>query len=280
MKSEFLFGAAYYPEYMPCSRLEKDIQMMKEAGMNVLRIAESTWSTLEPREGTFDFSYIDSVLDMAEKNSINIIIATPSYAIPSWLQPKEPEVMVETKSGREAYGRRQLINLLNPTFRRHAEQVIRVLVEHTAGRSCVIGYQIDNETLNDRLPRICLQPVVENALTHGLRNTRRKDKKLLIRAEHIGENLVITIADNGTGMDAEAMNVLLERYDRNRVETGVSIGILNVNARLKQLFGAEYGLWIQSQVGEGTTVTITVPIVYSEENDGETGGAHYAKNEI
>lgn len=148
------------------------------------------------------------------------------------------------------------------------------------GSTVAYEYQIDNETLNDRLPRICLQPVVENALTHGLRNTRRKDKKLLIRAEHIGENLVITIADNGTGMDAEAMNVLLERNDRKRVETGVSIGILNVNARLKQLFGAEYGLWIQSQAGEGTTVTITVPIVYSEENDGETGGAHYAKNEI
>ena len=148
------------------------------------------------------------------------------------------------------------------------------------GSTVAYEYQIDNETLNDRLPRICLQPVVENALTHGLRNTRRKDKKLLIRAEHIGENLVITIADNGTGMDAEAMNVLLERNDRKRVETGVSIGILNVNARLKQLFGAEYGLWIQSQAGKGTTVTITVPIVYSEENDGETGGAHYAKNEI
>lgn len=146
LKSEFLFGAAYYPEYMPDRRLEKDMQMMKEAGMNVLRIAESTWSTLEPREGTFDFSYIDSVLDMAEKNSINIIIGTPTYAIPSWLEKKDPEVMVETKSGREAYGRRQLINLLNPTFRRHAEQVIRILVEHTAGRNCVIGYQIDNET--------------------------------------------------------------------------------------------------------------------------------------
>ena len=43
LKSEFLFGAAYYPEYMPDSRLEKDMQMMKEAGMNVLRIAESPW---------------------------------------------------------------------------------------------------------------------------------------------------------------------------------------------------------------------------------------------
>lgn len=55
------------------------------------------------------------------------------------------------------------------------------------GSTVAYEYQIDNETLNDRLPRICLQPVVENALTHGLRNTRQKSKKLLIRAEHIGE---------------------------------------------------------------------------------------------
>ena len=150
------------------------------------------------------------------------------------------------------------------------------------GSSVAYEYQIDNATLKDRLPRICLQPVVENALTHGLRNTRRKDKKLLIRSEHIGENLVVTISDNGTGMDAEAMNILLKKNDRKRVETGVSIGILNVNARLKQLFGPEYGLWIESQAGEGTTVTITVPIVSSEEENGEniTGGAHCEKDEI
>lgn len=150
------------------------------------------------------------------------------------------------------------------------------------GSSVAYEYQIDNATLKDRLPRICLQPVVENALTHGLRNTRRKDKKLLIRSEHIGENLVVTISDNGTGMDAEAMNILLEKNDRKRVEAGVSIGILNVNARLKQLFGPEYGLWIESQAGEGTTVTITVPIVSSEEENGEniTGGAHCEKDEI
>ena len=150
------------------------------------------------------------------------------------------------------------------------------------GSTVAYEYQIDNATLKDRLPRICLQPVVENALTHGLRNTRRKDKKLLIRSEHIGENLVVTISDNGTGMDAEAMNILLKKNDRKRVETGVSIGILNVNARLKQLFGPEYGLWIESQAGEGTTVTIAVPIVSSEEENGEniTGGAHCEKDEI
>ena len=101
-------------------------------------------------------------------------------------------------------------------------------------------------------------------MSHGLRNVRRKDKKLLIRSEHIDENLVITVSDNGAGMDAESMNRLLEQNDMKRVESGVSIGILNVNARLKKLFGDEYGLHIESTMGEGTTVTITVPAIATE----------------
>ena len=136
------------------------------------------------------------------------------------------------------------------------------------GSTIAYDYQIDSDTLADQMPRICLQPVVENALTHGLRNVRRKDKKLLIRSEHVNENLVITIQDNGAGMDAESMNRLLDQNDMKRVESGISIGILNVNARLKRLFGEKYGLHIESTAGEGTTVTITVPAV-STENSGD-----------
>lgn len=127
------------------------------------------------------------------------------------------------------------------------------------GFSVAYEYQIDDDTLMDSLPRICLQPIVENALTHGLRNVRRKDKRLLIRSEHLDGKLLLTIKDNGAGMDAEAMNRELEENDPKRVESGVSIGILNVNARLKNLYGDEYGLRIQSQTGEGTTVTLMVP---------------------
>ena len=60
------------------------------------------------------------------------------------------------------------------------------------------------------------------------------------------------------------MNRLLKQNDMKRVESGVSIGILNVNARLKNLFGDEYGLHIESIMGEGTTVTITVPAIATE----------------
>jgi len=107
---EILFGAAYYLEYMPYDRLKEDLDMMQQAGMNTIRIAESTWSTLEPTDGEFDFSYIDRVLEEAQKRKMNVIIGTPTYAIPSWLEKKCPEVMVYNKEGRARYGHRQIMD--------------------------------------------------------------------------------------------------------------------------------------------------------------------------
>ena len=144
-----------------------------------------------------------------------------------------------------------------------------------SGSDVAYDYQIAEETLQDQLPRICLQPIVENAITHGLRNIRRKDKKLTISAVHDEGLLIIRVVDNGTGMDAEEMNHLLEKNDPKRVETGVSIGILNVNARLKRVFGEKYGILIDSRIGEGTEVIIRVPILEKTEE----GGAYNGKNQ-
>ena len=93
-KDQLMFGTAYYPEYMPCDRIEKDFLMMKKAGINTIRVAESTWSTLEPRDGEFDFTFIDSILKEAEKAGLWVIVGTPTYAVPSWLAQKDPDVMV------------------------------------------------------------------------------------------------------------------------------------------------------------------------------------------
>ena len=145
-KDQLMFGTAYYPEYMPCDRIEKDFLMMEKAGINTIRVAESTWSTLEPGDGEFDFTFIDSILKEAEKAGLWVIVGTPTYAVPSWLAQKDPDVMVINSKGREKYGHRQIFDLLNPTFRFHAERVIRELISHTAQHSSVIGFQIDNET--------------------------------------------------------------------------------------------------------------------------------------
>ena len=144
--NEIIFGAAYYPEYMPYERTRKDLEMMAKAGINTIRIAESTWSTLEPEEGRFDFSYIDRTLEAAAEYGLKVIIGTPTYAIPAWLAKKDPEIMVETRRGKMHYGARQIFDITNPTLLSAAEKVIRELAGHTASHPSVIGFQIDNET--------------------------------------------------------------------------------------------------------------------------------------
>lgn len=143
---ELLYGAAYYDEYMPYDRLEKDVAMMKKAGINTVRIAESTWSTCEPQEGVFDFSHVIRVMDAMEEAEINVIIGTPTYAVPTWMVKAYPDVLAETVKGRGIYGARQIMDITHPVYRYYAERVIRKLMEVSAHRKCVIGFQLDNET--------------------------------------------------------------------------------------------------------------------------------------
>lgn len=147
MKTDKLyFGAAYYSEYLPYDRVEKDMEMMEKAGMNVIRIAESTWSTLEPQEGVYDFTHIDRMLNAAARHHISVIVGTPTYAVPTWLVKKYPDILAITQNGRERYGHRQNMDITNPDYLSHAERIIRVLMEHVKDVPHVIGYQLDNET--------------------------------------------------------------------------------------------------------------------------------------
>lgn len=143
---KLLYGVAYYDEYMPYDRLDKDVEMMKKAGINTVRIAESTWSTCEPQEGVFDFSHVERVMDAMEEAGISVIIGTPTYAIPTWMVKSYPDVLATTVNGRGIYGARQIMDITHPVYLFYAERVIRELMKHTAHRKCVIGFQIDNET--------------------------------------------------------------------------------------------------------------------------------------
>lgn len=143
---KLLFGAAYYDEYMPCERLAQDVALMKKAGINTVRIAESTWSTCEPQEGIFDFTHVERVLDAMEEAGIGVIIGTPTYAVPTWMVKSHPDVLATTVRGKSIYGARQIMDITNPAYLFYAERVIRELMKRVADRKCVIGYQLDNET--------------------------------------------------------------------------------------------------------------------------------------
>lgn len=173
-----LFGAAYYDEYMPQDRLTKDIAMMKAARINTVRIAESTWSTLEPQPGEFDFSHIDQVIDAMEEAGIDVIIGTPTYAVPSWMTLSHPEVLAVTHAGQNQYGARQLMDITSPAYRFYAERVIRALCGHVARRKSVIGFQVDNETKYYDV----VSPGVQRAFVKYLRKRFNGDLKAMNHA--------------------------------------------------------------------------------------------------
>ena len=119
-------------------------------------------------------------------------------------------------------------------------------------------FQIEEGTLRSKLPRISLQPLVENAINHGLRN-KRGAKEVCIRIWIENGRLIICVADNGVGMEAEEINASLQRNEIDYVEQGNSIGLHNINARLKMLYGDQYGLRIDSILEEGTKVFMVLP---------------------
>lgn len=142
-----LYGAAYYHEYMPYERLEDDVKLMEEAGISVVRVGESTWSLFEPREGEFDFAWMDRIIDRFYEAGIKVILGTPTYSIPAWLWHKHPEILLDYRDGREAnYGIRQNMNITHPVYLFYAERIIRRMMEHYASHPGIIGFQVDNET--------------------------------------------------------------------------------------------------------------------------------------
>ncbi len=143
---KLLFGAAYYDEYLPYDRIETDMEMMKKAGMNVIRIAESTWSTWEPQEGVFDFTHLHRMLQASAKYGLQVIVGTPTYAIPTWLAAKYPDIITETHDGPGRYGHRQNMDITHPMYLKHAEIIIRRLMEEVSSYHHIIGFQLDNET--------------------------------------------------------------------------------------------------------------------------------------
>ncbi len=152
-----LYGAAYYNEYMPgdqAARLDKDVALMKAAGLNVVRMGESTWSLWEPEDGRFEYAWMDRVVDAMGKAGIKVILGTPTYSIPAWMAHQHPEIMTRHLNTsvfggpavESVYGMRQNMDTDSPAFRFYAERLIRHIVAHYKDNPTVIGWQLDNET--------------------------------------------------------------------------------------------------------------------------------------
>jgi beta-galactosidase len=172
-----LYGAAYYPEYMPYERTDTDIALMKKAGINVVRVGESSWGLWEPQESHFEYAWMDQVIEKLHAAGIRVILGTPTYSIPVWMYKKHPGMVVTRLGGQYLhYGIRQNTDLMNATYRFYCERVIRKILEHYKDNPAVIGYQIDNETSSAGAANADLQEGFKKYLIAKYRTTDELNK--------------------------------------------------------------------------------------------------------
>ena len=140
------FGAAYYPEYWPRERWQIDARMMREAHFDVVRIGEFAWRTFEPEEGQFDFELFDAAIETLGAQGIQVILCTPTAAMPAWVEARYPDVNVLQADGvRRSWGSRKNWCYNNPTMRELSRNITRAMATHYAGHPNIIAWQTDNE---------------------------------------------------------------------------------------------------------------------------------------
>jgi two-component system sensor histidine kinase YesM len=116
-------------------------------------------------------------------------------------------------------------------------------------------FDIEEEVKQYSMPKLTLQPIIENALLHGIQNKESQKGIIIIQANKVGEDIYFRVKDDGIGMSNEKVQQLLACTKEN---IGNSYGLYNVNQRLRLFSGESYGLIINSEEGKGTTIEIKV----------------------
>jgi beta-galactosidase len=139
-------GVDYYPEHWPEERWATDARLMKEAGFNVVRLAEFDWVNIEPADGQFCFDKWDRALEVLQAQGISAILCTPTAVMPAWVAHKHPETLAMQKDGtRIVWGVRKNNCFSSGTYRFLSQRVTRAMADHFAETPNVIGWQTDNE---------------------------------------------------------------------------------------------------------------------------------------
>jgi beta-galactosidase GanA len=139
-------GAAYYPEAWPESDIPADIERMKEAGCNCMRLAEFAWGNMEPEEGVFSFDWLHNAVDRLHEAGIAVVLCTPSATPPKWLTDKYGETLIMLDSGvRRQFGGRCHVCKSSEIMREKNRIIVTEMCREFKGHPAVIGWQIDNE---------------------------------------------------------------------------------------------------------------------------------------
>ncbi|AVY68085.1 beta-galactosidase [Xanthomonas translucens] len=141
-----LLGVAWYPEQWPEAQWERDLTLMQAAHVRVVRIGEFAWSRMEPREGQYDFAWLDRAIAAAARHHIVVVLGTPTAAPPAWLTQAYPDTLRVGQDGvRDEHGNRQQFSFASARYRRFAHAIAEQMAQRYGRNRHVVGWQLDNE---------------------------------------------------------------------------------------------------------------------------------------
>jgi beta-galactosidase len=149
-----MLGVCYYPEHWPEARWAEDARLMRECGLEIVRIGEFAWSRIEPREGSYDWDWLDRAIATLAAAGLKLILGTPTATPPAWLTQRYPETLRVGADGRRwSHGGRRHTCPTHPRYRELSARIVRDLSERYGEHPAVVAWQIDNELGNHSTAR-------------------------------------------------------------------------------------------------------------------------------
>ncbi len=145
-----MYGCAWYPEQWPESDWEADLTKMQAAGLNMVRIGEFAWSSLEPNENHYELDWMERAITAASKHGMVTIIGTPTDTPPAWMTTKYPEILRVTEDGtRLEHGSRRHFSIGSEKYRALCKKIVGKLAVRFGKNPNVVAWQIGNEYTED-----------------------------------------------------------------------------------------------------------------------------------
>ena len=139
-------GVYYYPEAWPSNQWARDIGNIKKLNLEFVHMGEFAWAFMEPKEGKFDFAWLDRNIQLCADQGLKVVLCTPSPTPPVWLSQKHPEILMVDANGRTMlHGTRQQGNWSSPVYRDYVGKIVNELGKRYGNDPRVWGWQLDNE---------------------------------------------------------------------------------------------------------------------------------------
>ncbi len=159
-------GIDYYPEQWDRALWEEDTVRMRALGAHVIRIGEFAWSRMEPKDGEFDFAWLDDAIETISRQGMQVILGTPTNCVPLWLYQNHPDTVQWGRDGKPTdLGLRGHRCMVSPTFRQYAGRIVEEMAKRYAGRPEIFAWQLDNELESNH----CTCPACRAAFREWLR---------------------------------------------------------------------------------------------------------------